>query len=263
MLSEDRLRDMFTSNSDGAGFMFVKNKKVLIRKGFMKFKHLLAAIAEEQLTDKNLIVFHFRIATVGSVSPKNTHPFPLSTSIKELQATQLTTDIGVAHNGIISYEHDKKEDMSDTMTFIRDILADTVIRKNIMEPSIFSLIEMSVGSSKLVFMNSNEEYALVGDWLEDTTAKDGCTYSNLAFVWKSRKPTVSNCSSDVGQVWVNGDWVMPYDNEYPDVDSQANKKYANVSTMFEQDEECPNCKHPIEGKRALFCRKCGIMFEWD
>ena len=36
--SEKELKNCFTNNSDGAGFMYVKNGKVVIDKGYMKYE---------------------------------------------------------------------------------------------------------------------------------------------------------------------------------------------------------------------------------
>lgn len=263
MLPEQRLHDMFTSNDDGAGFMFVRGGKVIIRKGFMKFKHLLKGIAEENLTKDDLIIFHFRIATAGSVSPKNTHPFPVTNNVKQLQALRTETDLAVAHNGILSYEVDKKLDLSDTMTFIRDVVAEKPVRDNIQETSVWSLLEMSVGSSRLVFVNGDGDYALIGDWLEDKVANDGCSYSNLTFRWKTTQTTFQETGMDfrdyrggqgihtVEPIRQSG--VTHYGSEHLDTNSVQ---------VFAGEERCPKCKTLIQG-RGIFCTKCGVLFERD
>ena len=190
MPDELRMRDMFSANSDGAGFMFVRNKKVIIRKGFMKFKHFMKALEQEGITDEDTVVMHFRIATAGSASPKNCHPFPLSEELSDLRALRLETDVAMAHNGILSYEHDKKNDLSDTMSYTRDILADKTIKKNLFDASVFTLIEMSIGTSKMVFLDKDKRFVLLGDWVKDTQRNDGLAYSNLYF--KARSTTYGN-----------------------------------------------------------------------
>ena len=133
MPEELRIREMFNANSDGAGFMYHRNGKVIVRKGFMKVKHFLKALDQESVTDADTVVMHFRIATAGSVSPKNCHPFPVTGELKELRGLRVETDLAMAHNGVLSFESDKKSDLSDTMTFVRDVLSDKSIRENLFE----------------------------------------------------------------------------------------------------------------------------------
>jgi hypothetical protein len=87
--------EMFWNNNDGAGFMFVSDGMVHIRKGYMKFLDFEKAITEVDeeigLKDKPLIM-HFRIGTHGKNVPENTHPFPVSENLHALQKTRLRTD---------------------------------------------------------------------------------------------------------------------------------------------------------------------------
>ena len=56
---------MFKNNSDGAGYMYATDNKVVIRKGFMSFRSFKSSLDKlSELYDiTNLpIVMHFRIA---------------------------------------------------------------------------------------------------------------------------------------------------------------------------------------------------------
>src|SRR5690554_2293587 len=108
--TEEKLKSMWDTNSDGAGYMFNMDGKVHIKKGFMKFEDFKASIDNtyRMLTNKAInaqdvaFIYHFRIATHGTVLPQNTHPYPISDNIVDLGALEIETDMSMAHNGVIS-----------------------------------------------------------------------------------------------------------------------------------------------------------------
>ena len=65
--NEKTLETMFWNNSDGAGFMYAKDGKVVIRKGFMTFRAFKSALDGIDDVDNLPLVMHFRIATSGNV----------------------------------------------------------------------------------------------------------------------------------------------------------------------------------------------------
>jgi predicted glutamine amidotransferase len=291
MPSEDRMSDMFHANSDGAGFMFVRNDKVVIRKGFMKMKHLRKGLTQEEVTKDDLVVLHFRIATAGSVRPANTHPFPLSSNERELRALRLETNVAMAHNGILQYEEDKKADLSDTMTFVRDILSDPAIKDSIFEKAVYDLLDMSIGSSKMVFIDKDRNYLLLGAWSQDTTSKDGMFYSNLNFI-RTFTFRRSYGAADVDYSRPGAmDWEKKYKEYYGrwpsdlawerDMEKreleEENSVMAAVKATNEKKEDfadgqCDNlvvidydakkcvCGYPIASYQQMACSKCGKIF---
>ena len=124
MPGNDTLRTMWNVNSDGAGFMYVEKGAVRIEKGFMKYKNFIKALekvgARLDLT-ATPVVMHFRITTHGGTRPENTHPFPITESLGALKKLKSTTDVGVAHNGIIPIT--PRKGISDTMEYVLSQLA--------------------------------------------------------------------------------------------------------------------------------------------
>lgn len=270
---EARLREMFVANPDGAGFMYVRDQKVIVRKGFMKFKHLMKALGQEQIKNDDVVVFHFRVATAGSVKAGNCHPFPISESLSNLRAQRIETDMAMAHNGIINYERDKENDLSDTMSFVRDIMADEAIRKHLYEAAIFTLIEMGIGSSKLIILNKDKQFIFMGEWCQDKVKNDGLLYSNLFF--RNSRTTHKNGYWDRE----NGGWVDDYilgttvcETTYPKVDTKDLDKavYENRAEHFgrtiaenmefitREETKCPRCGKEQADTHAWFCRGCGV-----
>jgi hypothetical protein len=258
----EKLLKMYSTNDDGAGFMFMRDNKVKIQKGFMSYKSFRKALRRADLTDDDVVVMHFRIATAGSISPSNTHPFPISSEVKELQSRNIETDLGIAHNGILSCGGDKKEDLSDTQTFIRDVLSSDAIRNSLYEGPTADLIEMAIGSSKMVVLNSDGELAFMGEWKkDDKDITDECWYSNLNWSWTPTKK----------QYWdsVQGKYVdtKPKRGNIIYLPSKtANKKKKEHLKSYVcveyHEQECPSCHYPLSTIGEMNCTKCGVFFVW-
>ena len=183
----------YNNNSDGCGYMYVENGKVVVKKGFMGYKNMYKQI--KKLGDDKVIVVHFRIGTSGVKKDQKTcHPYPISTDENDLQKLQYNTDVGVVHNGIISgYVDDKRPDLNDTQVFVRDFL--TVLKD--LNPEFYKnkkardLIENEAGS-KLVFLDSNEDLYYVGEYNED----NGVLYSNYTYTYNYYYPKVYDYTYD-------------------------------------------------------------------
>lgn len=236
MPSRDTLRTCYANNSDGAGFMYNHKGKVVVTKGFMTWKDFDEALTEVEKglanTKKVSFVFHFRIATHGGTNPMNCHPFPISHFDYMLQQTYLTTDIGVAHNGIISltsdsgyYDYKEKKfvkkvaKLSDTQIFIRDYLTD--IQE--LNPE-FYLSEAGLNlvgtliESKMAFLDKNGLISTIGSFNDDT---NGVLYSNYT--------------------WMETKWTKAYgwgcdDYEYEELKDWADKFSTNTISDMISDE---------------------------
>lgn len=75
-VSDDHLKRGWKHNPGGAGFAYVKGKKVHVEKGFMKLTDFLAAYeAASKKNKKSPFLIHFRIPSMGDNTAVNTHPF--------------------------------------------------------------------------------------------------------------------------------------------------------------------------------------------
>ena len=176
----DVLKNCWEHNPDGAGYMYRKNDSIVISKGYNNFEDFKRSV--ESIKDyKNVpIVYHFRIATHGTVVPENTHPFPLTNKVKNLKALDLTCPCGIAHNGIINGNmYDNQErlryNLSDTGQFIREITnmatKDGYISKNSILTQL--RVENKLSGSRFVMFDKKDLY-MIGKFYEI----DGCWYSN-------------------------------------------------------------------------------------
>ena len=189
--SDKTMEAMFTSNPDGAGFAYTMDNKVYVEKGFMSYQEFENALAglEKRLKKDNLtcsdipMFFHFRIGTHGANIPALTHPFPISKNINNLFALDYTTDIVMAHNGIINTVNVTGAH-SDTTEYISKILVplrnvDTEFYNN---PHFQELMQNTIDGSRFIFLNDMGDMVTIGSWL--TSDKEpGILFSNLHHEW--------------------------------------------------------------------------------
>lgn len=178
MIDDQTIKDMWDTNSDGAGFMYLnKDNDVIINKGYMVYEEFLKNVKEIDDVDdikETPLILHFRITTHGGTSPENTHPFPVSTQVDHLKALDVKAHLAMAHNGVISSVN-TADDLSDTQIFIKDIIAPLSRFGGTFLDDYKNLIEYGIGKSKLVFLDNKGTITKFGEWKE----QDGVFYSNL------------------------------------------------------------------------------------
>ena len=172
------IANMFSRNPHGAGYMFARDGKVHIRKGFMNLHALLNALREEHFTAKDPVVYHFRISTQAGVNPQMTHPFPLSNRPAHMKALDVDCRCGVAHNGIIRLTSDPdNREYSDTAVFITDYLTRIIQRPSDLRNAKRLELIWKLAQSKFAIMDGTGYIATVGEFLN----ADGLLYSNTSY----------------------------------------------------------------------------------
>lgn len=178
--SDKYIENMWDGNSDGAGIMWTSNNKVHIKKGFMEFKdfkRFVAKLKKRYDVEKIPVVMHFRITTHGGTKPENTHPFPVSSKIKNLKALEYCTDLGVAHNGTITIKN--PPDISDTMAYISQRMSRIRTRDGAFykKQSMLDKIEKEI-TSKMCFLDNRGNLKFIGKF----ETEDGIFYSNTSYL---------------------------------------------------------------------------------
>ena len=176
---EEVFQTMFKNNSDGAGFMYNYDGKVIIQKGYMSYNSFKAAL--ETLKNRVdvyaiAIVFHFRIATHGSVSPALCHPFPMSHKIPMLKKLYSASQVGIVHNGIIPIK--PRKGISDTMEYIASVLS----KREKHNPKFYKSKKIRKAilaeiDSKMTFLDYEGNVYTVGEFISD----NGILYSNSSY----------------------------------------------------------------------------------
>lgn len=183
------LQNCWDNNPDMGGFMYAWNDHVYIHKGYMKFEEFMNALnkAREKTGDDVPYVLHFRISTQG-YDKACCQPFPLSGNMRNLKRLKVETNLGVAHNGILSLTSDGSRDYSDTMLFVTDYLVN-IIRSYDWhkDPRTKKLIENLIDGSRFAILDKKGHCELMGKgWIEDK----GCFFSNSTYSYKKWTPTV-------------------------------------------------------------------------
>ena len=219
------LKRCFHGNPDGAGLAWrdAYTGQIHISKGYMriagflKAHRKLAKLYDLQACD---VIYHFRIATAGDVSPGLCHPFPVSDKIAELIAPRLTPRIAVAHNGHItgtsagdsyySYTAGKysySPDVSDTSAFIQDELTPLAsdFPRFYESPALMSFIQARI-NSKMAFLTPTGIYR-TGHFIHDKPT--GLYYSNGGY--KPTPATAYPYTTSYGRRGGTG-WLQPDDD---------------------------------------------------
>lgn len=179
MPSRDTIKTMWEGNRDGAGLMYVEKGQVRIEKGFMKYKDFTKVLDRlEKRLDLTAtpVVLHFRITTHGGTKPENCHPFPITDNVGALKKLTITTDLGVAHNGIIPIA--PRKGISDTMEYIASQLAP--LKKampRFYENKWAMLLVKNAIESRMAFLTKEGKLYTIGDFVED----EGILYSNTSY----------------------------------------------------------------------------------
>jgi hypothetical protein len=191
-VSKDILKRCWDKNDDGAGFMWRSDNSIWGNKGYMSFKALLNGLEDagfydpekKELTEKYALTIHFRLASHGTVKPANCHPFPVSDDYSLLKTRYWEADVGIAHNGIIPIKVGPG-DVSDTMTWIKEIFSNPLVYGNMEDSAIKHLVASSINSSRLAIIYATGQVVLVGTWVKE----DGVYYSNIGFRAPQVQPT--------------------------------------------------------------------------
>lgn len=170
----DEITTMFVNNHDGAGYMYLRNGKVIIRKGFDNVRDLMRSVKADKITTADVIVYHFRIATQG-FRFEMSQPFAITNDEQILQSWDVEADAGIAHNGIIRMTSTGDEMFSDTAIYIRDHLAGRRITDKFVKT-----VESEAGG-KMIFLLADGSVHMTGRWVYD----DGLLFSNTSYLpWR-------------------------------------------------------------------------------
>lgn len=240
MPSNNKFKTCFNANKDGAGYMFATNGKVHIVKGLMSFNAFKNSLnnTRKKYGDDIPYVFHFRISTQGGVNKELCHPYPLTDDMEAMKKLNNITNIGVAHNGIISLTSSWGEtSYNDTMLFIADYLSELVKNRNDLIKFRTLIQRLTIGNRlALLFDDGNIELTGSG-WIEE----DGIFYSNTSYQTYNYKKTYSN------NLFNNWEYCK-YNSKYDDFDDIDEDLYVdewnwywdekNKEYLFEE-EYCP------------------------
>ena len=174
--TEKELKQCFESNPDGAGFMYVEKGKVVIDKGYMYYPDFIREYKNlckkfNNFKDKSLVI-HCRIGTSGGNTPGNTHPYPLSKSVHDMQKIDNKCNIGVAHNGVIRDYTPTGKGYNDTQEFIKTWMAHAIKQDKKFYTRTYYLEQINdITNSKWAILDKNDNLYLSGVFITDNNLK--------------------------------------------------------------------------------------------
>lgn len=172
-----KFRRWFDSYPDGFGLAFPYQGRIRILKGAMNQAGMFALLDKMRHCLGNPqdvdIIFQFRAAVTGRVSPRFCHPFPVTKNQEELDSLDVLTDCALTHNGVI-YDYAVLSrslgDINDAQEFIKDYLVD--MGDSLWNPAVQKLIEEYTVSKFALLSARGITY--IGNFIED----NGCLFSN-------------------------------------------------------------------------------------
>ena len=180
---EQILKNCWDNNPDMGGFMYAMDDKVHIHKGFETWEDFKTALekARKKTGDNVPYVCHFRISTQG-YNKECCQPFPLSGNMTNLKRLKCSSNIGVAHNGILSLTSDGSKEYSDTMKFITDYLVNIIRSYDWHKDSrTVKLISNLIEGSRFAIIDKTGFIGMLGKgWIEEK----GCYFSNSTYSYK-------------------------------------------------------------------------------
>jgi len=202
------------NNGDGAGLIYTGGGSLYIHKELHSVHEFYNKYIDvRRRFPKSKIVLHFRIGTSGGINLDNCHPFSVS------------KNLAFVHNGIISELNGINPKKSDTNLF-NEFVLQKLPSDFTANPALMSVIEKYIGSSKLVFLDKDNEATIVNEDLGVEDSKyPNCWFSNSTYkpsqyydrggvkVWKntSYKPYVNDAWEDEvedynSSYWAGGKW---------------------------------------------------------
>lgn len=227
----ETLRTCYTNNDDGAGYAYALDGKVHIKKGFMTWQAFADAFSADKKRydfDKLGVLIHFRISTSNTITPQNTHPFPISNDTGMLQKPESVSDYAVIHNGIISLTSSTataEKTTSDTLVFVRDYIWNIAQNRGwFRRESNIDLIYRLAGS-KIAILNRFGEIIHTPGFTED----NGVWYSNDTY--KNARVRYSHGYGNYGSyVSYYGGRNCNYDYDYDDYYGDGYRNYRDYNS---------------------------------
>ena len=256
--TRERLENSALNNPHGFGFAIAvpSEERIIVERtmnadeSINRFLELRAKYMEGYAT------WHARLATHGSMTVENCHPFAVGNELTYL-----------AHNGILS-TLDDKTDRSDTRIFAEDIIPAIGGVHALDNEQIFNMIDdFTVGSKVFIltvdpaaehsayFFHENKGwYDTTGVWWSNNSC-------NLDQWWGNYSSRVKN----------NDQFKDPYYDKYYGYDYNKIEQWNSKSDSFEtvQDalayyrpsKECWACKALIDPEVDYDCSYCGACFD--
>jgi len=195
------LKDIYTSNSDGIGFMYGTKDGLKVIKHLPKSQADAEACIKRMPNDDREIAIHFRMTTHGDTDLTNCHPYDV-----------IPGYVAMMHNGVLHTGNKADTSKSDTWHFIKDYLASPVAEHPdlIFNDSFLTMVADYIDNNRFVFMNGEGRMSHVN--FEQGVEHDGMWFSNT-YAWKPAA-LIPNYYTGVSKGWKYKNYAAWDDAEY-------------------------------------------------
>jgi len=168
-LKQEWIKNSWDNNGDGAGLLWLENGKLNIFKEMTSFIRFWEKYLEVRTScpESNMLL-HFRISTHGKINHTNCHPFLVDDTI------------GFIHNGMI-HQVERHTEFSDTFMF-NELILKNLPKEFQYNPAICELLHEYIDSSKLVFLDTNNEVTIINEKAGHWVGSDWFSNSSYAQV---------------------------------------------------------------------------------
>lgn len=177
----DILKICFKNNPDGAGFVFNRNGKNHVYKGFFTFGDFWRALIACEIKDDEGALIHFRVATHGGISKGTCHPFLICDNFEwmKMDACSFLGDVMI-HNGQLNFFIPKPE-ISDSMMLAKKLYKyDRSVEENQFFLEMALINNDTKKMNRVAIIDCDGKIELYGH-KEPWKNVDGCFYSNESF----------------------------------------------------------------------------------
>jgi predicted glutamine amidotransferase len=169
-LSEEAARESFNSNPHGAGFAFVENGEIKVKKGYFDFDSFMKDF--NRVNGNHNLLVHFRWATHGAQNEANCHPW-------NINGTH-----AMIHNGIIEGYGNFRNGRSDTGDFGDFILRPMLAGMDdaaLTAPWFIEIMSRAIGDgNKMIILSKSDKVAIFNEHLGHW--RGGIWYSNEDYI---------------------------------------------------------------------------------
>ena len=257
------LKEGARANPDGMGLAFAKDGRVWLCKSLNNFE---AYFEKYNLPNA---VWHFRIATHGSVKKNNCHPFVV---LSKEDGDPI--DLVMFHNGVLSFtdtmRNGKKDDRTDSEILASEYIAPLLKNEpNLLKKAFFqSMLGELCGSSKLTFLDSDGNITIINK--DKGVVRDNIWFSNSSAFPVQFNTSYYNCGnynyfkeSEAGFTSLEDFYTKRYAVEdYVNYVKDFEKKEGNVCFLYDKTKN-KDKKNPILAKGPSYDGKDASVWDSD
>ena len=188
------IEDIYSSNSDGVGFMYATKKGLKVIKRLPRSAAEVATMVRSMPTDDRNLAIHFRFTTHGDTNLDNCHPYDVVPGF-----------IAMMHNGILHTGNYADKSRSDTYHFIKDFLAEPMhgAPDLAFSNSFLKLVGSYIRDNRFVFMDGEGRISHVN---KDTGIEHNGLWFSNTYAWSPRLliPTYRDTYAGFGKGYARG-----------------------------------------------------------